>query len=494
MQSINVMREHCTGCGNCSFVCKEAAIKMKKNSEGHIYPYIESDRCVLCGECLTACPLTATAKRKREGIQYYYVADNFVRWESADGGALVTLINEFICIGGAVCAPVFSEDYCSVKHEFINTAEEACLFGYVQSDAYRIYDDIRIRLCNQQKLLFIGTPCEVAGLKAYIMEEKENLYLVALECSGKASSLMWGKFVESVGHKILSIKLHSKEFGCVDSIKLFHRLGICEQDGSGIWISLFNTGVLCRKSCLNCGFSSGNVSCDLWLERGAYDDAENDGKGLSYIEVLSDKGMYLCSIIEKQAKRFEVVATKKILKAGLKNIHEEAFINKRQQFFYDVMDCGFETACENIKSNTKVSAVKYVLDYYVENSKWIFTNSEVWQQRLYDGYIMLFTNGQPMERAFLALDNKLSVGKKYNMMMKYKASSLAGIRILFSNEASKKAKAIAFERLTASEQWKIERFTFQCNEENMGYVFFTSSDVSGKDNMLCFDWIRIWER
>lgn len=49
------MPEMCCGCSACYAICPVAAIRMKRNDEGFLYPIIDVDKCIRCYKCLGVC-------------------------------------------------------------------------------------------------------------------------------------------------------------------------------------------------------------------------------------------------------------------------------------------------------------------------------------------------------------------------------------------------------------------------------------------------------
>ena len=47
---------------------------------------------------------------------------------------------------------------------------------------------------GRKRVLFTGTPCEVAGLKKYLRKEYDNLYTLDLICHGVPSSELLNAF------------------------------------------------------------------------------------------------------------------------------------------------------------------------------------------------------------------------------------------------------------------------------------------------------------
>ena len=70
---------------------------------------------------------------------------------------------------------------------------------YVKSNPIGIYSKIEEHLKAKEKVLFIGLPCQVAGLKNYIKRLdksfQDNLYTVDLICHGTPSPRLLEQFL-----------------------------------------------------------------------------------------------------------------------------------------------------------------------------------------------------------------------------------------------------------------------------------------------------------
>ena len=60
------------------------------------------------------------------------------------------------------------------------------------------------------EVCFIGTPCQVYGLKSYLRKEYDNLVTVDLVCHGTPSPKLWKKYLDEQKDKY-----HSEIDGCV---------------------------------------------------------------------------------------------------------------------------------------------------------------------------------------------------------------------------------------------------------------------------------------
>ena len=69
---------------------------------------------------------------------------------------------------------------------------------YVQS---RIGDSFRQTECflkTGRKVLFSGTPCQIAGLKLFLKKEYDNLLTVDFICHGVPSPGVWRKYLKEI--------------------------------------------------------------------------------------------------------------------------------------------------------------------------------------------------------------------------------------------------------------------------------------------------------
>lgn len=206
----------CCGCSACVQICPKRCIVLKEDKEGFLYPVVNQTLCIECGKCEKACPELHPFDAG-ESLKAYAAKhpDDAVRAESSSGGIFTLLADAVIDAGGVVFGARFDNDW-SVVHDFTETHEGLQAFRgskYVQSRIGSTYEQAERFLKSGRKVLFTGTPCQIAGLKRYLHKEYENLWAVDFVCHGVPSPLVWKKYLEETIARQCeknTVLLHSK--------------------------------------------------------------------------------------------------------------------------------------------------------------------------------------------------------------------------------------------------------------------------------------------
>ncbi len=197
MITINTPQD-CCGCTACTSICAHKAITMQADKEGFNYPLVDADKCTNCGLCEKACPVIN--QREARAPQRTLAAinnDEATRLASSSGGLFTILAQQTLNEGGVVFGAAFNKEW-EVEHIAIESPDELPrLQGskYSQSNMGNSYNEAKIHLKAGRKVLFSGTPCQIAGLKRFLGREYENLTAIDMVCHGVPSPLVWKMYL-----------------------------------------------------------------------------------------------------------------------------------------------------------------------------------------------------------------------------------------------------------------------------------------------------------
>lgn len=191
-------KSQCCGCNACASRCPKQCISLQEDTEGFRYPVIDMASCIDCGVCEKVCPVINPGEERIPLQAYAAVNPNeAVRMQSSSGGVFTIIAEKIIEEGGVVFGTAFDENW-EVHHTYTDTKEGLEAFRgskYLQSRIESSYRDAERFLKEGRKVLFSGSPCQVAGLKRYLRKEYDNLLAVDFICHGVPSPKVWRKYL-----------------------------------------------------------------------------------------------------------------------------------------------------------------------------------------------------------------------------------------------------------------------------------------------------------
>lgn len=243
-----------------------------------------------------------------------------IREESSSGGIFSALAEYVFKINGVVYGVSMSEDFYSAYYKRVlkeDGIDKLIGSKYMQATVGDAFRNIKLDLDAGRVVLFVGTACQINGLKFFLNMDYDTLICVDIICHGVPSKMLWKQYLQNrekyIG-KCHSINFRSKNQGWYNS-------GIQENEiytpqNENTYMRLFLKDLCLRPSCYECTSKNNKLSDftlgDFW---GVNDVAPelNDDRGLSVIISRTDKAQRIIETISERLVLKEVTYDEAIL-------------------------------------------------------------------------------------------------------------------------------------------------------------------------------------
>ena len=299
----------CTGCEACRNACDQGALRMEESAEGFLRPVVDAKRCTDCGACATACPVLnkpALERMPSPGAYACWHADDQVRRRSSSGGAFSALAEAVLDAGGGVWGAAYDARL-HVRHVEVREREGLDRLRrskYVQSRIGDAFREVRGFLRTGGTALFVGAPCQVAGLHAFLGRDDERLVTCDFLCHGVPSPGVLARYVRWLearsGAPLTDLNFRDKRKGWEDPSSVAELEGGRERVLYGKENHFFNgfiENVFLRESCYACAFNGlprwGDLTLgDFWGigNHFPFPHASQKAEGISLVLVNSARG------------------------------------------------------------------------------------------------------------------------------------------------------------------------------------------------------------
>lgn len=358
--------DFCTGCMACVAGCPRHAISISKNEYGEEFPEIDEVQCVQCGKCLKACHLNKSffPDKRSENVYAAWSTDSNIRQKSASGGIAATLYrfalqNKFHAFGVKL-----NENHEAVYFELTCQEDiEVCQNSkYVFSQMRDTYRRVETYLKAGEKVLYVGLPCHIAGVRSYLGKDYESLILVDLVCHGTCSAQFLKEHVHCIEErkkqKINAISFRDPQYGTNSFIftlrnqeKIIYAVPVDYIDAYQIG---YHRALIYRENCYHCRYARAERISDLTISDfsglGRLQEWDKERKSVSCVITSTEKGRMLLGSLVKEGKiesyrrpSDEAYQYEKQLRGpSVPNVHRKEFL---QRYFEGA---GFDQAVQQV--------------------------------------------------------------------------------------------------------------------------------------------------
>lgn len=294
-----VQKNLCFGCSACEQKCPVGAISMVRNKHGFLYPVIDNSKCINCGKCRSICPALNNKKQKTTPINEAYAVRYKDSVKCASGGAFYAFANTFNNMNEYIAGTVWNEEFIpeTIVSEKETDIKRMLGSKYVNGGTGNSFSETLKLLKKNSKVLFSGTPCQIAGLYAFLGKDYDNLITVEILCHGGGSPLAWTQYINYANKKYNKKIIDSKTQNTKGKITLYF------EDGTNVvenihrdneYTPVYMDGRIKRDCCCICPFmgrvrNADIIIGDIWAK---WASKERE-KGISLVILNSQKGKWL---------------------------------------------------------------------------------------------------------------------------------------------------------------------------------------------------------
>lgn len=353
----------CCGCKACGDVCPKNAITFMLDEEGFFYPNVNAD-CIECGLCSKVCPAKNDVETDSTRPTFIGCIDkNKERRDRGSSGGLFGLLAlELMSEGYEICGAAF-DDNLQLKHCFANSEEgvdKQKKSKYLQSDCGGIYWQVKQKIKDGKKVMFVGTPCQCAALKRFLGEQVSNALIVDFACHGVPSQDLFDKCIKYYEGqhecKVLSYSFRhkTKRYGSPKNFLLYIQKDNKTLPVEGKYYQEpfycgFQKYITLRPSCYQCKFARTERVSDITLaDFWGIEEATKKWDRTSHPSLVilnSQKGRQVFERIKSEIDYFETTKEKAVKQNG-SLIAPTKKTPSRDLFFEDLKVCRFEKVVE----------------------------------------------------------------------------------------------------------------------------------------------------
>ncbi|WP_242826634.1 Coenzyme F420 hydrogenase/dehydrogenase, beta subunit C-terminal domain [Oribacterium sp. NK2B42] len=197
---------------------------------------------------------------------------------STSGGAFYSIAKAFLskydnygaCIYGAAWSDPYTVSHIGISE--ISGLDDLRRSKYIQSSTIHIFEAIKKEIDDRKKVLFSGTPCQIAELYEFLGSRyEEQLLTVDLVCNGVASPIVFKDYIKSLeqkrGNKIVSYSFRNKmpSKNSLKYIEIIYENGKRTFTETDLFYICYQNRLLHRESCFICPYTEFNHLSDITI-------------------------------------------------------------------------------------------------------------------------------------------------------------------------------------------------------------------------------------
>lgn len=360
----------CADCGACLNICPAGAVSIK--GDGLFYtPAVDAGRCMDCGECVRVCPVNNDIPAARMLCAYGAIhSSRETVARSSSGGGMSAIARAVLDDGGVVYGAAFSDDFRSVVFRSTDEVPLDALrrSKYTESIVGDAFEKIRRQLSEGRRVLFCGTPCQVAGLKSFLGAEDDRLLTCDFICGGLPSHKMYREYIEDLEKRfsstVTNVNFRPKAYGWrehaikigFENGKTYLKPAVLDPYFSAIISKQLNVRDYCGKCKFPAYHQSDIIMADFWLYT-RLTNKQDDDSGISLLAANSRKGAEVLDKLSEIMSLFSV-DIKDLRYILTCHQRKEETAQKRERYLSAYAAAGVVSAGKEYSMDKGIKAVK----------------------------------------------------------------------------------------------------------------------------------------
>ncbi len=383
MKNITVIGD-CIVCGSCVNTCPTNAISL--SGQTLFYKInVDNSKCISCGACLKKCPRKAKAGATVPLKAYGLIHKEKEKLsQCSSGGFFPELAKRIVSKGGVAYGAAFSKDCKSIRITRIEKVDEIPSISkskYVESVVGSAFAEVVKDLQEGKTVLYSGTPCQIAGLKAYLQrKDYPNLITCDFACGGLPTHQAYEQYLAELETKfkspVTSVDFRPKDYGWGrHSITVMFRNGKKYQSLAKLdpyFYHFIYSRYTIRDVCLQCDYTASHISdftmADFW-KWNKLSKFANDGRGISLVHCNSQKSLEIMAELLSQFIYEEIDLEESKYNYVPKPSLSNSFLESRNSFLKEFPKEGFFKSSKHSGMMHGAKALLYRLKTRIDLAK-----------------------------------------------------------------------------------------------------------------------------